>query len=68
MKKKFKDYPVRTVLKCNQNTIENGKINTPKTYIHDQSLSWLGTDTSIKSDKVKLVLLFQNSPLGEMIQ
>jgi hypothetical protein len=33
-----------------------------------QSLSWLGTDISIKSDKVKLVLLSQNSPLGEMIQ
>jgi hypothetical protein len=66
--KKKRDPTVSTVLKFNRKIIEKGKIDTPTTYLHDQSLSWLGTDTSIKSDKVKLVLLFQNSPLGEMIQ
>jgi hypothetical protein len=30
--------------------------DTPKTYIYDQPLSWLGTGTSIKSDGLKLVL------------
>jgi hypothetical protein len=36
------------------------KIDTPSTQIHDRSLSWLGTGTSIKSGGVKLVLLTQN--------
>jgi hypothetical protein len=35
--------------------IERSKIDTPSTQIHDLSLSWLGTDTSIKSGGVKLV-------------
>ena len=30
---------------------------------HNHSLSWLGTDTSIKSDRVKLVLWTQIFPL-----
>ena len=33
----------------------------------DRSLSWLGTGTSIKSGRVKLVLWPQTSSLGEMI-
>jgi len=33
-----------------------GKIDTPNTYIHDRSLSWLGTDTSVKCGGIKLVL------------
>ena len=36
--------------------------------INDRSLSWLGTDTSIKSGGVKLVLWAQTSPLIEMMQ
>ena len=43
-----------------------GEIDTPKTQMHDRLLSWLGTDTSIKSDGVKLVLKAQ--ALGEMIR
>ena len=44
-----------------QNQIsERGKIDTPNTQIHDQSLS-LGTDTSITSGGVKLVLWTQTS-------
>jgi hypothetical protein len=34
--------------------VEIGKINTP---IHDRSLSWPGTGTSVKSDGVKMLLL-----------
>jgi hypothetical protein len=34
----------------------NIKIDTSCTQIHDGSLSWLDTGTSIKSDGVKLVL------------
>ena len=30
-----------------------GKIDTPNTLLHDHSLSWLGTGTSIKSGRVK---------------
>jgi hypothetical protein len=36
--------------------------------VHDRSLSWLGTDTSIKSGRVKLVFWAQTSPLSEMMQ
>ena len=64
----LKYHTVTTVrLKFNRKIAEKGKIDSPNVQIHDRSLSWLGTDTSIKSDKLKLVLLFQNSPLGEMI-
>jgi len=35
--------------------VERGKIDAPKTQIQDRSLSWLGTDTSIKSGVVKQV-------------
>ena len=35
--------------------VETGKIDTPYTHIHDHSLSWLGTDTSIKCGGDKLV-------------
>jgi hypothetical protein len=41
-------------------TIYNiGKIYTPNAQIHDPSLSWLGTGTSAKNDRVKLVLRAQ---------
>jgi len=35
--------------------VERGKIDTPNIQIHDGSLSWVGTDTSIKSGGVQLV-------------
>jgi hypothetical protein len=45
--------------------IERDKIDTPNTQIHDRSLSCLGTGTSIKSGRVKLILWAQASPLAE---
>ena len=39
----------------------------PLTHIHDRSLSWLGTGTSIKSGGVKIQLCDQASPLSEMM-
>ena len=40
-----------TVPKSKRTIVEKGKIDTPNSQIHDRrSLSWLGTDTSIKSD------------------
>jgi hypothetical protein len=50
---------VRTISKSNINIVERDKIDTPNTYIHDYSLSWLGTGTSIKSGRVKPVLWAQ---------
>ena len=45
-------------------TIYNiGKIYTPNAQIHDPSLSWLGTGTSVINGKVKLVLRAQTSTL-----
>jgi hypothetical protein len=41
--------------KSNSNISERGKINTTNTLIHDHSLSWIGTVTSIKSGGVELV-------------
>jgi hypothetical protein len=35
--------------------VEIGKCDIPNTHIHDHSLSWLSTGTSVKSDGVKLV-------------
>ena len=36
--------------------------------IHDRSLSWLGTETSIKRGGVKLVLWPKTSPLIEVMR
>jgi len=62
-----KYHTVGIVPKSNIKIIERGKIDTPNTKIHDRSLSWLGTGTSIKSGGVKLVLWTQTSPLSAMI-
>ena len=35
--------------------IERSKFDIPNTYIHDHSLSWLGTGTSFKCGGVKLI-------------
>jgi hypothetical protein len=37
----------------------NSKIDTPNTYIHDHSISLLGTGTSIKSGGVEIVICAQ---------
>ena len=43
-------------------TLQKETISIPLTHIHDRSLSCLGTETSIKSDEVKLDLRLK-SPL-----
>ena len=43
-----------TVPTYNSKTVERGNIKYPNIHIHDCSLSWLGTGTSIKHDRVKL--------------
>ena len=50
-----KYHTVRTVPKSNRKIAERGKIDTPNTQIYDGSLFMLGTGTSIKSGRVKLV-------------
>jgi hypothetical protein len=39
----------------NRQILEIGKIDTPNTHIHDCSLSWLGTCTSVKGGGPKLL-------------
>jgi len=46
--KKKKYHTVRTIQKSNLKIVERGKNETPNKQIHDYSLSWLGTGTSIK--------------------
>jgi hypothetical protein len=48
--------------------VERGKIDTCNTHIHDRSLSWLDTDTSIKSGGLKLALRAQASLLNVMMR
>jgi len=43
--------------KFNTKNVESVTIDTPNIQIHDSTLSWLGTGTSIKSGGVKLVVL-----------
>jgi hypothetical protein len=40
--------------KFNRKIVKIGKIDIPNTHIHDHSLFWLSTCTSVKSDGVKL--------------
>jgi hypothetical protein len=57
---------ILTLLKSNRKITERGKIDTFST--RDRSLSWLGTNTSIKSGGVILVLWTQASHLNEMMR
>jgi hypothetical protein len=41
-------HTVGTGLKCHRKIVETGKIDTPNTHIHNCTLSWLVTGTSIK--------------------
>ena len=61
---------VGTVPKSNIKIVQRDKIDTTKTQIrvHDRSISWLGTDTSIKSGGVKLVLWTQVSSLSNIMR
>ena len=65
--KNKKYHSVESVQKSDWNIVERGKNETPNTYIHDRSLSWLGTDTSIVSGCVKLVLWTQTASHSEML-
>ena len=57
-----KNTTVGTIPKSNIEIVERGKIYTSNTQIHDSSLPWLGTGTSIKSGGVKLVLWAHHMP------
>jgi len=52
----MKKYHTVGILKSNIKIVEKGKVDTPNTQIHDRTLSWLCTDTLIKSGRVKLVV------------
>ena len=45
---KMKNIKYHTVPKSNTKNVERGKFHTPSTQIHECSLPWLGTGTSIK--------------------
>jgi hypothetical protein len=51
------------VLRFERNQRKRGKIDTHNTHRHGRSLSWVCTETSIKSGGVKLVLCEQTSTL-----
>jgi len=55
-KQKISCCPNISKIEFNRKIEERGKIHTPNTQIHDRSLSWLETGTSIKSCWIKLVL------------
>jgi hypothetical protein len=48
--------------------VERSKTDTPNTQMHVRSLSLLGTGTSIKRGRAKLVLLIETSPLSEVMR
>jgi len=50
--KNEKYHTVKIFSKSNRKIVKRSKIDTPKKQIHDHSLSWLATDTSIKSGRV----------------
>jgi hypothetical protein len=60
MKTKQKYNTDGTVLKFNRKIIKRGKIDSINTQIHDRSLFWPSTDTSIKSGGVMLYFCDQN--------
>ena len=50
--KNEKYHTVKTLLKPNRKIVKRSNIDIPKKTIHDHSLSWLATGTSIKSGRV----------------
>ena len=46
-------YTVEIVPEFNRNIVERDTIDAPNTQKHGPSLSWLGTGTLIKCDRVK---------------
>ena len=57
----------RTIVKSNRKIVERGKIDTPSSQIHDRSLSWFGTVTSVISGGDKLVLWAQSFLLLDIL-
>ena len=55
LNKQTKKHSVGKIPKSNIKIVEKGKIDTPNTHIHDRSLPWLGTGTSIKSGGVNFI-------------
>ena len=66
--KNKKYHSVGTIPTSNIKIVDIGKVDTPNTQIHDFSLSWLDTGTSITSGRVKLVIWTQSFPLSEMMR
>jgi hypothetical protein len=54
-KMKMKYHTVGTVPKSHRTIILRGKIDTLSAHLHEHSMSWLDTLTSIKSGGIKLV-------------
>jgi hypothetical protein len=54
--KQNKNHTVGTFPKLNRKIVERGKIDTLSAHIHDQSLSLLGTSTSIENGRIYVVL------------
>jgi hypothetical protein len=52
IKRKKKYHTDGTFLNSSIEIVEKDKIDTRNTQIHYRSLIWIGTDTSIKSDRV----------------
>ena len=67
MKKTQSTHTVMTVIKIIKNRRNKDTIESSNTYIHDCSLFWNGTDTSIQSDEDQLVLWTQSSSLIKMM-
>ena len=59
-------YNVGIVPKSIRKIVETDPKSILLTHIHDRSLSWIGTGTSIKSGGVKLVLWTQTSILSDI--
>ena len=49
MKKNPKQPTVGTFAQSNRKIVKRCKMDTPNTQVHDRSLSWFNTGTSIKS-------------------
>ena len=54
-------HTVGTFAKSNRKIVEKGNIDPPNTQKHKRSPSWLGTGTSIKGGRAKLVLWTQTN-------
>ena len=65
VKNEKKTHTVITIPKSNIKIVKRDKFDHPSTHIHDHTLTWHGTGTSIKSGGVDLVTWIQRSPLSK---